>query len=211
MSKLYEQISNGVKEGNISEVEKLTQQALDEGNAPKEIIDEALVAGMNEVSLLFKEGELFVPEVLMSAKAMSQGMDLLKPLLKDGDIKKVGTVVFCTVKGDLHDIGKKLCAMLMEGAGFEVIDLGTDIDKNQIVEAVKKYSPNLVAMSAMLTTTMTEMKDTVETLKENDLYKNLKVMIGGAPVSTQYAEEIGAHYSIDASASVELANKLIAM
>ncbi|SKC39417.1 cobalamin B12-binding domain-containing protein [Maledivibacter halophilus] len=209
MNILYEQIAEFLIAGRVNQVRNLTQKALDEGCDPKEIINDALLVGMNEVGDLFKDGELFVPEVLVSAKAMNSGMELLKPLLKDGDIDKVGKCVFATVKGDLHDIGKKLVKMMMEGAGYEIIDLGVDVDPENIVEAVKKHKPDLVGMSAMLTTTMVAMKDTVEALKENDLYEKVRIMIGGAPVTDKYAEEIGAYYSSDASAAVDLANKLM--
>lgn len=209
MSKLYEQISECLIDGMVNDVRDLTQQALDEGHDPKNIINEALLAGMSEVGELFRDGELFVPEVLIAAKAMSAGMELLKPLLKEGDVKKVGKAVFATVKGDLHDIGKKLVGMMMEGAGYEIIDLGVDVEPEAIVQAVKEHEPDIVGMSAMLTTTMIAMKDTVEALKENGLYDKVKIMIGGAPVSSRYAEEIGAHYSADASAAVELANELM--
>ncbi|SKC39615.1 corrinoid protein [Maledivibacter halophilus] len=209
MSILYEQMAESIENGMVSKVKELTQKALDEGCEPKEIISNGLLPGMNEVGILFKEGELFVPEVLVAAKAMSAGMELIKPLLKDGEVQSAGKCLFATVKGDLHDIGKKLVSMLMEGAGYEIIDLGVDIDPESIVEEVKKHKPDLVGMSAMLTTTMVAMKDTVEALKENGLYEKVKVMIGGAPVTGKYADEIGAYYSEDASAAVDLANQLI--
>ncbi|WP_372995228.1 B12-binding domain-containing protein [Lutispora sp.] len=209
MSKILEQISENVLEGQTKKVVELVEQAINEGCPVKDIINEGLIAGMNEVGELFKEGEVFVPEVLISAKAMNAGMELLKPLIQDGDVKKIGRIVMATVKGDLHDIGKKLVGMMMEGAGYEIIDLGVDIPPEKIVEAIKEYNPDLLGMSAMLTTTMVSMKDTIETLKESGLYEKVKVMVGGAPVTPNYAEEIGAHYSGDATAAVELANNLM--
>lgn len=209
MDTIYEQISENIVDGNVSEVAELTQKALDENADPKEIINKALLPGMNEVGELFKDGELFVPEVLISAKAMKSGMDLLRPLLKEGDIEKVGTCVIATVKGDLHDIGVKLVGMMMESAGYEVINLGVDIDSETIVSAVKEHSPDIVGMAAMLTTTMSAMKDTIEALKENGLYEKVKVMIGGSPVTDSYADEIGASYAADASSAVSLANRLM--
>jgi len=209
MNNMYEQITEGVIKGKYVEVAELTQKALDEGFEPKEIINEALLAGMNEVGELFSDGEMFVPEVLVSAKAMASGMDLLKPLLKEGDVTAAGKCIFCTVKGDLHDIGKKLCGMMLEGAGYEVIDLGVDVGPEAMIEAVKEHQPDIIGMSAMLTTTMMSMKETVEALKENGMYDKLKVMIGGAPVSPNYAEQIGANFSADAAAAVDLANSLM--
>jgi 5-methyltetrahydrofolate--homocysteine methyltransferase len=210
MNNMYEQITESLIKGQYVQVAELTQKALDQGCEPKEIINEALLTGMNEVGELFSDGEMFVPEVLVSAKAMASGMDLLKPLLKEGDVTSAGKCLFCTVKGDLHDIGKKLCGMMLEGAGFEIIDLGVDVGPEAIVEAVKEHQPDIIGMSAMLTTTMMSMKETVEALKENGMYDKLKVMIGGAPVSPNYAEQIGASFSADAAAAVDLANSLMA-
>lgn len=210
MNNMYEQITESLIKGQYTEVAELTKKALNAGFEPKEIINEALLAGMNEVGELFSDGEMFVPEVLVSAKAMAAGMDLLKPLLKDGDVTSAGKCLFCTVKGDLHDIGKKLVSMMMEGAGYEVIDLGVDVGPEAIIEAVNEHQPDIIGMSAMLTTTMMSMKATVEALHENGMYDKVKVMIGGAPVSTNYAEQIGANFSADAAAAVDLANSLMA-
>lgn len=209
MSQLFEQISECVVEGQTKKVVSLVEQAISEGIAPKDIINEGLLAGMNEVGILFKEGELFVPEVLVSSKAMNAGMELLKPLLKQGDITRRGKVLLATVKGDLHDIGKKLVGMMLESSGYEIVDLGVDVAPEQIVEAAKEQEPDIVGMSAMLTTTMMAMKDTVENFKESGLYDRIKIMVGGAPVSAKFAEEIGVNYAGDASAAVELANKLM--
>lgn len=208
MKALYEDIIDNLIEGDIGEVTRLTQKAIDDGNDPQQIIDEALVEGMNEVSILFSEGEMFVPEVLVASKAMNAGMDLVKPLLK-GELNTIGKAVFATVKGDLHDIGKKLVAMMMESAGFEIINLGTDVSPEVIVEAVKEYDANIIGMSAMLTTTMVSMKDTVEALKESGLYDKVKIMIGGAPVTEKYAEEIGVYYSNDATEAVNIGKQLM--
>ena len=210
MNNMYEQITESLIKGQYTEVAELTKKALNEGFEPKEIINEALLSGMNEVGELFSDGEMFVPEVLVSAKAMAAGMDLLKPLLKDGDVTSAGKCLFCTVKGDLHDIGKKLVSMMMEGAGYEVIDLGVDVGPEAIIEAVKEHQPDIIGMSAMLTTTMMSMKATVEALQENGMYDKVKVMIGGAPVSINYAEQIGANFSADAAAAVDLAKSLMA-
>ena len=210
MSELFEEISEALIDGMKNEVLKLTQQALDEGYSPKDIINDALLTGMSEVGVLFKDGELFVPEVLVAARAMNAGIDMLKPLLKEGDLNIKGKIVFCTVKGDLHDIGQKLVSMMLEGAGYEIINLGVDVSPETIVEAVKEHKPDLVGMSAMLTTTMVSMKETIEALKENGLDKDVKVMIGGAPVSSRYAEDLGVNYAGDAASAVDVANSLVA-
>jgi len=203
------QLTESIIDGDIVAAKNLTQKALDLGATPKSVLDEGLLRGMSEVGELFGDGELFVPEVLVAAKAMDNGMELLKPLLKEGDFEKKGKCVFATVKGDLHDIGKKLVAMMMEGAGYEIVDLGVDVSPEQIVEAVKEHDPELIGMSAMLTTTMASMNDTIKAMEENGLSDKVKVMIGGAPVSPKYAEEITANYSADAQSAVELANSLI--
>ena len=209
MSKIFKKINEAIEDGDIDGVVELVEEALEDEEEATDIMNKGLIEGMNIVGELFKDGELFVPEVLMSANAMDAGMELIKPHLSQGDVKKSGTVIFCTVAGDLHDIGKKLCVMMLEGAGYEVVDLGVDIGE-QIVEAVKQHKPNLVAMSAMLTTTMVTMDETVEALKKESLFDGLKVMVGGAPLSGDYAEGISANYSEDAVTCVELADKLMA-
>lgn len=211
MSELLEQIAENLIEGQSKKVGVLVQKALDEGLSAKVILDNGLLVGMDEVGVLFKEGEMFVPEVLVSAKAMNAGMLVLKPYLKKGDVEKKGKAIFATVKGDLHDIGKKLVGMLMDGAGYEVINIGVDVSPETMVEAVKEHNPDIIGMSAMLTTTMMSMKDIIEALKEAGLYDKNKVMIGGAPVNERYANEIGARYSADASSAVELANELMSV
>ncbi len=206
---IFNQIAEELRNGQVNKVKELTQQALDQGKDVKDIINEGLLKGMNKVGELFKNGEMFVPEVLMSSKAMNVGMELLKPLLKEGDIQSKGVCVFATVKGDLHDIGKKLVMMMMESAGYFVIDLGIDVSPEKVVKAVKDNNADIVGMSAMLTTTMMVMKETVKQLKEAGL-DNVKIMVGGAPITDKFADEIGANYSPDASSAVELANTLIA-
>lgn len=209
MAKIFKKIMEAIEDGEIEEVVELVEEALEDEEDPTDIMNKALIEGMNVVGELFKEGELFVPEVLMSANAMEAGMDLIRPYLKEGDVKKAGKMIFCTVEGDLHDIGKKLCVMMLEGAGYEVVDLGVDIGVSQILDAVKEHNPDIVAMSAMLTTTMVTMDQTVEALKENG-YNDIKVMVGGAPLSGDYATGINAFYSEDAITCVELADKLMA-
>lgn len=208
MSKIFKKIREAVEDGDREEVVELVQEALDDGESPQAILNEGLLEGMNEVGDQFRDGEIFVPEVLMSAQSVDAGMEILKPFLNEGDVKNAGKIVFCTVKGDLHDIGKKLCCMLLQGAGYEIIDLGTDVDLDQIMTAIKEHKPGILAMSAMLTTTMGEMDVAVEALKRENL-SEVKVMVGGAPLSNSYAGNIGAHYSEDAIEAVTLANKLL--
>ena len=206
---ILEMIANDVVEGEMDEITDHVQEALDAGMAPKEVLDNGMLKGMNVVGEQFKEGEMFVPEVLMSAKTMDEGMEILKPLLKEGDVTKAGVIVMATVKGDLHDIGKKLVCMMLEGAGFEIHDLGVDVTPEAIRDAVKDKNPDIVGMSAMLTTTMLSMQDTVALLKQDATTQNVKIMIGGAPANPDVATEMGANYSADASAAVDLAVSLV--
>ena len=204
---IYEQLVEAVKNGKAKDAKELTQKALDEGLRPVDIINEGLVKGMGVVGELFGQGEMFVPEVMMSSKAMNAGMDLLKPLLTAEDIATKGTCVLATVRGDLHDIGKKLVSLMLEGAGYRVVDLGVDVKPAAIIEAAKKENADIIGISAMLTTTMPVMKEVCELVKENSL-DGVKIMIGGAPVNHDYADKIGANYSKDAMEAVEVANKL---
>jgi 5-methyltetrahydrofolate--homocysteine methyltransferase len=208
MSKIFKKIREAVEDGDREEVVDLVQEALDDEESPQEILNKGLLEGMNIVGDLFKDGEIFVPEVLMSAQTVDAGMEILKPLLSEGDIRNAGKIVFCTVKGDLHDIGKKLCCMLLQGAGYEIIDLGTDVDLDKIIVTIKEENPSILAMSAMLTTTMGEMDLAVKALNEENI-SDIKVMVGGAPLSSGYADNIGAHYSEDAIGAVALANELV--
>lgn len=209
MSKIFKKIKEAVGEGEADDVIELVEEALEDEESAKDIMDKGLIAGMNEVGDLFKAGDLFVPEVLMSANAMDAGMELLKPHLSAGDMRNAGKIIFCTVLGDLHDIGKKLCVMLLQGAGYEVIDIGVDVGVQQIVDAVKEHKPDVVAMSAMLTTTMGTMDETVAALKAENLYDGISIMVGGAPLSHDYAKGIDANYSEDAVTAVALADILV--
>ena len=209
MVNLHE-ISEALIVGNAKKVRELVDQALKEGVSPKEILDNALVPGMNVVGEKFKNNEYYVPEVLIAARAMHAGMDLIKPLLTQTGASYVGKVAIGTVRGDLHDIGKNLVAMMLEGAGFQIVDLGVDVPPEKFVEAAKNEGVNIVAMSALLTTTMLVMKDTINALKEAGIREKVKVMIGGAPVTQRYADEIGADgYAPDAATAVEKAKELL--
>lgn len=182
---------------------------VDAGVDPLEIINKGLVGGMDIVAPLFKSGEMYIPEVLLSAKAMAAGVEIVKPYISDSDMSTAGTIVIGTVKGDLHDIGKNLVAMMLESSGFKVINLGIDIPTETFIAAIKEHAPDIVAMSALLTTTMMEMKETVAAIKKEG-YK-VKCIIGGAPISQEFAAKIGADgYSADAASAVELCKQLLA-
>jgi 5-methyltetrahydrofolate--homocysteine methyltransferase len=202
-------IYQGVLEGDMGTVQENVQAALDAGAPPADILHNGLIAAMGEVGRLFEEGEYFVPEMLIAARAMKAGLAILKPMLVDSGVKPVGKVAVGTVKGDLHDIGKNLVAMMLEGAGFEIVDLGTDVTPEQFVAAVKD-GVNIVGLSALLTTTMPSMAATIQAIDAAGLRDQVKVMIGGAPVTTDYARQIGADgYAPDASQAVTLAKSLI--
>ncbi|HZD57359.1 MAG TPA: corrinoid protein [Anaerolineales bacterium] len=210
MSEILSQMSTAVIEGDMEAVPEMTQQALDEGYSAKEILDNGLMPGMDYVGVEFKAGNMFVPEVLRSARSMQASMNILKPLLAESGEKMIGKVILGTVKGDLHDIGRNLVAMMCEGAGFEVKDLGKDIAPEQFVEAVKEFDPDIVGMSALLTTTMRTMEHTIKALEEAGLRQRVKVMVGGAPVTQSFATQIGADgYASNAAAAAEMAKRFV--
>ncbi|MBN1314961.1 MAG: corrinoid protein [Anaerolineales bacterium] len=210
MSEILEQIATAVIEGDLDEMEYLTEDALDEELSAQEILDKGLMAGMNYVGAEFKVGNMFVPEVLRSARAMQISMDILKPLLVEAGAKMVGKVLLGTVKGDLHDIGKNLVGMMCEGAGFEVKDLGKDVSPEAFVEAVKSYSPDVLGMSALLTTTMRTMESTIKVLEEAGIRDTVKIMIGGAPVTQAFSDQIGADgYASNAASAADLAQRFV--
>ena len=207
----FNNLAELVIKGDYTGAQTLTQRMVDNGSDPLEIINQGLMAGMNVVGVRFKAGDMYVPEVMMSAKAMSKGIEVVKPLIADKDMPTAGKVLVGTVKGDLHDIGKNLVLMMMESAGFEIIDLGVDIDAEAFVKAVKEHKPQVIGMSALLTTTMLSMKDTIEALKEEGLRDSVKIIVGGAPISQGFADEIGADgYAPDAAAATDLCKRLIA-
>ena len=209
MSAIYERLSTAVLEGKEERVPKLVQKALDEGLVPKDILDNGLIVGMNEVGARFKRGDMFVPEVLMAAKSMQAGLTVLRPELVASGAQLIGTIVMGTVKGDLHDIGKNLVGMMCEGAGFEVIDLGFNVEPEKFIEAIKQHQPNIVGMSALLTTTMRAMGHTINAIEEAGLRDQVKIMVGGAPVDAEFAERIGADgYGSNAPAGADLAKRL---
>jgi 5-methyltetrahydrofolate--homocysteine methyltransferase len=208
MSEILEKLTEAIKAGKRKDARAATQEALDTQTDPQTILD-ALTAGMDDVGRRFKANEIFVPEVLVAARAMQKSMDLLEPVLADSGIQPEHSVIIGTVEGDLHDIGKNLVGMMLKGANFKVIDLGTNVSSAAFLDAVRENKSRLVALSALLTTTMPSMKETVALLKEEGI--EARIMVGGAPITQAYADQIGADgYSPDAASAVELARELCA-
>ena len=211
MDEILKPIYDAVLAGNMPETTAGVQAALDKGVGAAAILHEALIPAMSEVGRLFEEGEYFVPEMLIAARAMQAGLKILKPLLVEENVQFSGKVAIGTVKGDLHDIGKNLVAMMLEGAGFEIIDLGTDVSPEKFIESITNDKLDIVAMSALLTTTMPNMAATIQAINEAGLREEVKIIIGGAPVTTEYAASIGADgYAPDASQAATLARRLVA-
>jgi len=207
---IYDALKEAIIVGDEKEVEAQVNQALGEGVDAKEIMTNGLIGGMEVVGKRFKAGEMFLPEVLLSAEVMHKGLDIVNPLLAKAGHKGIGTVVMGTVEGDIHDIGKKIVSLLLEGTGFEVIDLGVDVKADTFQQAVEQHKPNVLGMSALLTTTMVNMGKTIDLLKETKLRDKVKVIIGGAPVTEQFAKSIGADgYALEAGSAVELVKKLV--
>ncbi|MCP4165312.1 MAG: cobalamin-binding protein [Chloroflexi bacterium] len=210
MSEILSEISTTVIRGNLDEIEDLTEDALGGGLDAQQILNEGLMPGMDHVGVEFRAGRMFVPEVLRSARTMQRSMDILKPLLAEEGVAMVGKVMLGTVEGDLHDIGKNLVGMMCEGAGFEVQDLGKNISPEGFVVAVKEFNPDVVGMSALLTTTMRSMEHTIDALQEAGVRDQFKVMVGGAPVTKDFADQIGADgYASNAAAAVDLAKQFV--
>jgi 5-methyltetrahydrofolate--homocysteine methyltransferase len=205
-------LSTAVLEGDAEKTRQLTEKGIEQGLEPKDILDNGLVVGMDEVGVRFKRGDMFVPEVLMSADAMSAGLEIIKPLLAASGTKLAGKILMGTVKSDLHDIGKNLVSMMCEGAGFEIINLGFNVDPEKFITAIKEHQPDIVGMSAMLTTTMRAMGQTIKAIEEAGLRDQVKIFVGGAPVDAAFAERIGADgYGSNAPSGVELAKQFVGM
>lgn len=203
---ILNEISSFLQKGRMPKVKELVNQALEEGVSAKAILEEGLLAGMSVIGEKFKNNEVFVPEVLIAARAMNGGVEILKPYLMEAGVENKGTVVIGTVKGDLHDIGKNLVKMMMEGKGLTVVDLGVDVSAEKYVEAAKENNADIIACSALLTTTMGEMKNVVDMVKGSDLDGKVKVMIGGAPVTDSFRETVGAdYYTSDAASAADVA------
>lgn len=207
MENILETISAKLIKGES--IEELTQEALDKGISPKDILTKSLLEGMTRAGEMFKEKTLTMYDVLESAKNMEKSVKILKPLLKDEDIVKKGKILTASVQGDFHDIGKNLCILMLESNGFQVIDMGVDVPQEKIEECIKKESPNILMLSAMIAPTMEVMKMTIEYLREKGVTKDLKIMVGGAPLTEETAKSMGATYSADAVSAVEVAEKLL--
>jgi 5-methyltetrahydrofolate--homocysteine methyltransferase len=207
---VIDNISEALQKGKSKDVVAFIEEALNIGVSAQDILDKGLLHGMSLLGVRFKNNEVFVPEVLIAARALNKGTEVLKPKLIEAGVKPIGKVIICTVKGDLHDIGKNLVRMMLEGAGFEVIDLGVDVDENKIVEAVKEHQPQVLCLSALLTTTMTQQGVVIEALKNAGLRDKVKVMVGGAPVTQSFCESIHADaYSQDAASAAETAKAFV--
>ena len=207
---ILREIAENLIQGKAPQTKDLVEKALSQDVPVGDILQGGLIAGMAVIGERFKHNRIYVPEVLIAARAMKAGMEVIKPALAESDIKPVGTIVLGTVKGDLHDIGKNLVCMMMEGAGFKVVDLGINVEPQKFVEAVRENAAELLGMSALLTTTMIGMKSTIQAVREAGLYDRVKIMVGGAPLTDAYADEIGAHgYAPDAASSVDKAKELL--
>ena len=208
---MIETIKELVVGGKFKDIDAQVQGAVDNGIDLNSLINDALIAAMDIVGKRFADGDIYVPEMLVSAKTMKQGLDIIKPLLQSGEAEHRGTIVMGTVKGDLHDIGKNLVTMMMEGAGFKIIDLGVDVKIEDLIDTLKKEEPDILGLSALLTTTMPEMQNVIQALEEAGLRNQIKVIVGGAPIDQKFADQIGADgFGADAVEAVQLARKLVA-
>ncbi len=208
----FEELSVAVLEGDRELSGSLTQHGIDNQFSPEDLLNNGLLVGMNEVGVRFRRGDMFVPEVLMSAEAMKESMKLLRPILAESGVKMAGKIVMGTVKGDLHDIGKNLVSMMCEGGGFDIVNLGCDVAPEQFVTAIKEHKPEIVGMSAMLTTTMLAMDHTIKAIDEAGLRDQVKIMVGGAPVDQEFADMINADgYGANAASASDLAKNLVGL
>ena len=211
MTDILETIREMVVGGKFKDIEEAVQQAVDSGTDLNLLINDALISAMDIVGKRFADGDIYVPEMLVSAKTMKQGLDIIKPLLTAGEAEHRGTIVMGTVKGDLHDIGKNLVIMMMEGAGFRIVDMGVDVKIEDLIDTVKKEEADILGLSALLTTTMPEMQKVIAALDEAGLRNQLKVIVGGAPIDQRFADEIGADgFGADAVEAVQLAREIVA-
>lgn len=207
---ILDDISELLQRGKAKDVRALVEEALSENHSPQAILNQGLIVGMQTIGVKFKANEVFVPEVLIAARAMNAGLEVLRPVLKSHGIKPIGKAIVCTVAGDLHDIGKNLVKMMLEGQGIECLDLGVDVSPSTIIEAVRAYEPQLLCLSALLATTMMEQKVVIEALKEAGLRDKVTILVGGAPVNREFASDIGADgYAVDAASAAELARRIL--
>ncbi len=206
-----EKFYTALSQGKMDEVKRLTQEALDQGEPVERVLKEGLLSAMDRIGVRFKNGEIYIPEVLIAARAMHAGMAVLKPILSKSSTRQAQRVIIGTVKGDLHDIGKNLVVMMLEGGGFEIVDLGIDVPAHKFIDAIKTYQPHVVGMSALLTTTMIEMKNTIQAIEWAGLRNQVKIIVGGAPVTSKFAQDIGADgYAPDAASAVDLVRNVLA-
>ncbi len=205
-----EKFYTAISQGKMDDAKKLTQDALDQGESAETILKDGLISAMDRIGVRFKNNEIYIPEVLIAARAMHAGMAVLKPILSKSSTASPGKIIVGTVKGDLHDIGKNLVVMMLEGGGFEVVDLGIDVSVDKFIEAIKTHRPQVVGLSALLTTTMKEMKNTIQALEAASLRKQVKMIVGGAPLTEKFAKEIGADgYAPDAASAVDKVKELL--
>jgi 5-methyltetrahydrofolate--homocysteine methyltransferase len=210
MSEHLDKIKEAIIGGKHTEIEPLVQAAIDEKADLDQIINGAMIAAMDIVGQKFAKNEIFIPEMLVSAVTMKKGLDIIKPLLKSDEVQSRGTIIMATVKGDIHDIGKNLVIMMLQGAGFDVIDLGVDMSTEDLTQKVEEIKPDILGLSALLTTTMPEIKNVIDTLKDKGLRDSIKVIVGGAPLNAAFAEKVGADgYGKDAAEAVGLARRLV--
>ena len=207
----YDTLAEGVMKGDADVVESEVNKALNEGAEPRDILVKGLIGGMDVIGKRFRDGEMFLPEVLMCANAMHKGLSIVKPLLAESGQKAIGRIVIGTVEGDIHDIGKRIVGFLLEGNGFEVIDLGVDVKADVFAQAIEEHKPDILGMSALLTTTMPNMRKTIDLLKDRGLREKIRIVVGGAPVNEEFAKSIGADgYAPEAGSAVELVKKVMA-
>ena len=212
MEEKLQSLKQAVIDGNRTDAIELTEQLLKTGVSPKKVLDEGLIAGMSQVGELFKQGEYFVPEMLIAARAMKSALEILRPRLVDTGVEPIGTVVLGTVRGDLHDIGKNLTGMFLEGAGFRVVDLGVDVSAEKFIEAIKENDAELLGMSALLTTTMTYTSRVIKELEAARMRDKVKIIVGGAPITQEWANQIGADgFALDAASAADRCKELIAV
>lgn len=210
MEPVFQSLYNAIMEGDSDASQEYVRSALEAGANPSQLLEEAMIPAMGEVGRLFEEGECYVPEMLVAARAMQSGLSLLRPLLVSQGVKPVGRAILGTVKGDLHDVGKNLVSIMLEGAGYEVHDLGIDVPAEKFVAAVREMQPDFVGLSAMLTTTMLAMRDVIEALQQAGIRDSVKVIVGGAPLTDAFAQQIGADgYAPDANRAVSLVQSLL--
>ncbi len=211
MTDILKTIKEIVIGGKFKDIEEQVQRAVDSGADLNRLINDALISAMDIVGKKFADGDIYVPEMLVSATTMKRGLDIIKPLLRSGEVENRGTILMGTVKGDLHDIGKNLVTMMLEGAGFRIIDLGVNVEIENLIDVLKKEKADILGLSALLTTTMPEMKKVIETLNAEGLRDQVKVIVGGAPIDQGFADKIGADgYGADAAEAVQLARRLVA-